>query len=72
MSDRTAAIKTFIDPSGRPQTSVTGPKGHFLVTRHNDRAPYEVWCSDSINTLLTTSDKENAIAAACRAAGVPG
>jgi hypothetical protein len=63
-------ITTYRDFHEREQTSVDGPKGRVLITRGDRFDPYEVWHSDQITTIVTTSDHGHAIRAACMAAGL--
>lgn len=46
------------------------PKGRVLITRGDRLDPYEVWHSDQITTIVTTSDHGHAIRAACMAVGL--
>jgi hypothetical protein len=48
--------ETYTDVLGRTQHRVTGPNGNFLVTRKDRFAPFEVWRSDSLNTIARDRD----------------
>lgn len=66
----TGTIRTYVDPLGREQRAVEGPNGTYLVTRDNEREPYLVWKSDSIDITYRTSDPVVALEKALKAAGV--
>lgn len=67
----TGIIQQYADATGRTQTSVTGPKGHILVTTGRVTEPIEVWHShDYSKKLATTRDAGRALRVACEAAGM--
>ncbi|GAA4158291.1 MULTISPECIES: hypothetical protein [Microbacteriaceae] len=49
---------------------MTGPKGTVLITNKRDGDPFEVWFSDELRNLTTTTTKTAAIDAAFRRAGI--
>lgn len=59
-------VNTYQDVMGRTQHSVTGPRGHLLITRDNRTSAYTVWRSDSIRTLYRSRNIDEAIRFATR------
>ena len=64
------ALRPYRDITGRAQMAVDGPNGTYLITRANEREPFEVWKSDSLTAVYRTSDSLLALEKAMKAAGV--
>ncbi|WP_131823330.1 hypothetical protein [Mycobacteroides chelonae] len=63
-------VRKYVDASGLEQTAVDGPKGTVLVTKGKLEHRYKVWFSDSLGTLLSTENYDNAVTAAKKHAGL--
>lgn len=63
-------IRKYSDAAGIEQTAVDGPRGTVLVTKGKLDRQFKVWFSDSLGTLLSTSNYEAAVREAKRRAGL--
>lgn len=66
----TGEMARYTDATGRKQTSVKGPNGTVLITNKRDGDPYNVWWSDAITNITTTTNKNHALDVAFRKAGI--
>lgn len=54
-----AGIESYADVLGRTQYRAVGPNGRFLITRATHT--WEVWRSDSLNTISRSRDLRSAL-----------
>ncbi|MFZ2241652.1 MAG: hypothetical protein WAV90_19220 [Gordonia amarae] len=62
--------RSYVDPMGRTQYAVDGPKGTWLITRDRDGASWEVWASDTTRAVCRSHLLANAFERAASHAGL--
>ncbi|CAJ1504230.1 hypothetical protein [[Mycobacterium] holstebronense] len=69
MSAPPAPARAYVDPMGRTQYAVDGPRGTYLITCHRSCDPWEVWRSDTTYSVARCATVDQAVKVAARRAG---